>query len=74
MKPVALTLLALALTGCSMAPTYERPAAPVPAAYDTPAQSGQAEMPQDWKDYFNDPALQGRPVRRSRRSVHRGCW
>ena len=36
MKPVALTLLALALTGCSMAPTYERPAAPVPAAYDTP--------------------------------------
>ena len=57
MKPVALTLLALALTGCSMAPTYERPAAPVPAAYDTPTQSGQAEMPQDWKDYFNDPAL-----------------
>ena len=57
MKPVALTLLVLALTGCSMAPTYERPAAPVPAAYDTPTQSGQAEMPQDWKDYFNDPAL-----------------
>ena len=23
----------------------------------TPTQSGQAEMPQDWKDYFNDPAL-----------------
>ena len=23
----------------------------------TPPQSGQAEMPQDWKDYFNDPAL-----------------
>ena len=56
MKPVALTLLALALTGCSMAPTMSA-AAPVPAAYDTPAQSGQAEMPQDWKDYFNDPAL-----------------
>ena len=28
MKPVALTLLALALTGCSMAPTYERPPRP----------------------------------------------
>ena len=37
MKPVALTLLALALTGCSMAPTYERPAAPVPAAYTPPS-------------------------------------
>ena len=56
MKPVALTLLALALTGCSMAPTYERPPRPCRPPM-TPPQSGQAEMPQDWKDYFNDPAL-----------------
>lgn len=58
MKPVAMTLLALALSGCSLAPTYERPAAPVPAQYDTPAQAGQAAAPQDWRAYFNDPALQ----------------
>ena len=58
MKPVAMTLLALALSGCSLAPTHERPAAPVPAQYDTPAQPGQAAAPQDWRAYFNDPALQ----------------
>ncbi|MCV6901859.1 MAG: multidrug efflux RND transporter outer membrane subunit OprZ, partial [Achromobacter xylosoxidans] len=58
MKPVAMTLLALALSGCSLAPTYERPAAPVPARYDTPALAGQAAAPQDWRAYFNDPALQ----------------
>ena len=58
MKAMAMTLLALALAGCSLAPKYERPAAPVPQAYDTPAADGQAAMPQDWRDYFNDPALQ----------------
>ncbi|MGB3436806.1 multidrug efflux RND transporter outer membrane subunit OprZ [Achromobacter sp.] len=58
MKAMAMTLLALALAGCSLAPTYERPAAPVPGAYDTPATDGQAAMPQDWRDYFYDPALQ----------------
>ena len=58
MKSMAMTLLALALSGCSLAPTYERPAAPVPAQYDTPAQTGQAAPPQDWRAYFNDPALQ----------------
>ncbi|HEY9273891.1 TolC family protein, partial [Achromobacter sp.] len=58
MKAMAMTLLALALAGCSLAPTYERPAAPVPGAYDTPAADGQAAMPQDWRDYFYDPALQ----------------
>ena len=52
MKPVAMTLLALALSGCSLAPTYERPAAPVPARYDTPAQAGQATAPQDWRGWY----------------------
>ena len=56
MKPVALTLLALALTGCSMAPTYERPPRPCRPPM-TPHPVRPAEMPQDWKDYFNDPAL-----------------
>lgn len=58
MKAMAMTLLALALAGCSLAPAYERPAAPVPAAYGTPPADGQAAMPQDWRGYFNDPALQ----------------
>lgn len=58
MKTMAMTLLAAALAGCSLAPVHERPAAPIPEAYDTPAQDGQAEMPQDWRVYFNDPALQ----------------
>ena len=57
----ALALLAAAaLTGCmQMAPTYERPAAPVPAAFtDAPAGAGAtaaAELP--WRDYFTDDTL-----------------
>ncbi len=58
MKVVAMPLLALALAGCSLAPTYERPAAPVPAAYGVPPANGQVAPPQDWRAYFNDPALQ----------------
>lgn len=58
MKVVAMPLLALALAGCSLAPTYERPAAPVPAAYGVPPADGQVAPPQDWRAYFNDPALQ----------------
>ena len=58
MKAMATPLLALALAGCSLAPVYERPAAPVPDAYGAPAADGQAAMPQDWRAYFNDPALQ----------------
>ncbi|MGU7769233.1 efflux transporter outer membrane subunit [Burkholderia sp. MR1-5-21] len=56
----------LALTGCSLAPRYERPAAPVPATYGTtagttggaPAQSSSAALLGDWRAYFTDPALQ----------------
>lgn len=58
MKTAAISLLTLALAGCSLAPAYERPAAPIPTAYDTPAENGQAAMPQDWRAYFGDPALQ----------------
>lgn len=45
MKPVAMIPLALALAGCSLAPTHERTAAPVPAQYDTPAQPGWLPRP-----------------------------
>jgi outer membrane protein, multidrug efflux system len=51
------------LAGCSLAPAYTRPEAPVPAAW--PASSGQqAEKPKEaaadvpWKDFFVDERLQ----------------
>lgn len=53
-------LLALLLTGCSLAPPYERPAAPVAATL--PDSEGSALLPAgaertDWKHFFADPAL-----------------
>ena len=52
---------ALTLAGCNMAPTYVRPAAPVPAALPTgeayaPAQAGTAGLP--WTQLVNDVKLQ----------------
>lgn len=60
------TLTALAasatLAGCSMMPTYERPAAPVPTLWpdamtgaDTSTSGATADLA--WQDYFADPAL-----------------
>jgi outer membrane protein, multidrug efflux system len=59
---VSLFAAAVLLAGCSMAPTYERPAAPVPQYFpNNPAQiAGQpitAEIA--WQDYFTDPRLVG---------------
>ncbi|QNP58178.1 efflux transporter outer membrane subunit [Paenacidovorax monticola] len=52
---------ALLMAGCSFIPTYERPQAPVPAAYATagtaPADAAPAAAV-DWKDYFTDARLQ----------------
>lgn len=55
LAPVAL----LALTGCSMMPAYERPAAPVAAQWPgTAATSATAAATRpEWRDYFSDPAL-----------------
>ncbi|VVD90571.1 efflux transporter outer membrane subunit [Pandoraea cepalis] len=58
-------LLAL-VGGCTLAPTYERPAAPVPTTYEaapsgTGARLALAEplaADADWADVFTDPALQ----------------
>jgi len=59
--PKHLTLIALAaaaaLSGCSLIPNYERPAAPVPAAYTQPAAAGE-NTAIAWRDYFTDPRLQ----------------
>lgn len=59
--PKHLSLIALAaaavLSGCSLIPNYERPAAPVPAAYTQAATEG-ASSAIAWRDYFTDPRLQ----------------
>ncbi|MFS2004213.1 efflux transporter outer membrane subunit [Duganella sp. CT11-25] len=60
------------LSACSMAPTYERPAAPVAAAFPADSAGAAARtsvalpLPADarsavdtgWRDYFSDPRLQ----------------
>lgn len=55
-------LTTLALAGCSLAPHYERPAAPIPALYpDAPAgatsQSAAAAADLGWREFFRDPRL-----------------
>ncbi|HMM54792.1 MAG TPA: efflux transporter outer membrane subunit [Candidatus Desulfobacillus sp.] len=52
--------LALALSGCSLAPDFLRPAAPVPAAWPTQtADSAEAKpLPEDWREFFTDARLQ----------------
>jgi len=54
--------LALALAGCTtMIPAYERPAAPVAAAYPgataAPAPAGAAASDIEWQSYFGDARL-----------------
>lgn len=64
--PLSLALAA-ALAGCSLAPTYERPAAPVDSSYPTgeaythaqqgtPVQGAAADV--GWREFFQDPLLQ----------------
>lgn len=60
--PVA-AAAALLLAGCSLIPTYERPAAPVAAQYTradaTAAAAGSpAAAQRPWQDYFQDARLQ----------------
>ncbi|HWK61153.1 MAG TPA: TolC family protein, partial [Eoetvoesiella sp.] len=64
-RSTALSLaVMLALAGCSLAPRYERPAAPVPAQYpDLPSQDaakaagGVATADLGWREFFRDPRL-----------------
>jgi multidrug efflux system outer membrane protein len=70
---LALSLLGAALlSACSMAPTYQRPEAPVAAAFPTDsagaasrtsvalplAADAKPAVDTGWRDYFNDPRLQ----------------
>lgn len=71
MIPTMKTLLSLslagALAGCSLAPKYERPEAPIDAAYPSGPAYGAAAQPAagqvaaadvGWRDFFRDPLLQ----------------
>ena len=52
--------VAMALGGCSLIPTYERPAAPVPSTYPSaPAAAANATAAADigWRDLFTDDRL-----------------
>ncbi|MDQ1255820.1 MAG: outer membrane protein multidrug efflux system, partial [Candidatus Hydrogenedentes bacterium] len=60
MKPTAL-LLALLLSGCTLAPRYERPGDLTPEAFrgaESVAPSGPSFGELDWWQVFNDEALQ----------------
>ncbi|HEX5364103.1 MAG TPA: efflux transporter outer membrane subunit [Gallionella sp.] len=58
---LALAALTLALAGCSLAPAYQRPAAPLPSAWPDQARALPGERlahADGWQDYFSDPRLQ----------------
>ncbi len=62
MRRIAAALAATALAGCSLAPPYQRPAAPVPPAfpqgraYPAPAEGGLPSV--SYRDLFRDARLQ----------------
>lgn len=58
-RSASVALLAL-LGGCSLTPDYERPAAPVPAAWpdSVKLKLSTGITITDWRDYFPDPRLQ----------------
>ncbi|UVM18698.1 efflux transporter outer membrane subunit [Pseudomonas sp. B21-023] len=61
MRQITLPLLALVLTGCSLAPDYQRPPSPSAEQYPTgPAYRGgppTTALPRDWQGVFRDPVL-----------------
>ncbi|AYH44807.1 AdeC/AdeK/OprM family multidrug efflux complex outer membrane factor [Azoarcus sp. DN11] len=57
LRTLAVAMAATLLGACSLIPAYERPAAPVPAAFpDAPATAGAPDAPA-WRDYFADGRL-----------------
>lgn len=65
MKPllVSATVASCLLVGCSMTPTYHRPAMPVPGSYPdrgtaTAAANPAPLAPVNWHHFFRDPVLQ----------------
>lgn len=50
-------LLALAISGCSLQPPYERPAMPVSSQWDLAGSNGVNGADMNWQQFFSDPAL-----------------
>ncbi len=60
-RTVSVVLLAAALAGCSMTPEYQRPEAPVAAAWPQDVKLKlSSELPRSdrWQDYFAEPRMQ----------------
>ncbi len=58
MKRTALAVALLtALSGCSLIPNYQQPAAPVAEQWNDVQAQQNAELP-DWRTFFQDPTLQ----------------
>ena len=56
---MSLAIALACLAGCSMAPTYERPAAPVAANWQAGGAEGRAAADIGWQAYFADAQLRG---------------
>ena len=56
LRPALLTL-AIALGGCSLAPTYERPEAPVAASWQEADANGASAQALDWQTFIVDADL-----------------
>src|SRR5476651_960882 len=60
---LSVAVAAFVLSGCSLIPDYQRPAAPVAAQYPqtpayAPALSGPMAADLGWRELFRDPTLQ----------------
>lgn len=61
MRRAALSLMVIALAGCSFAPSYERPAAPIPGTWSAPASPGAATATAlQWENFVTDERLRTR--------------
>src|SRR5258708_16399266 len=62
----AISTLALLLSGCMVGPNYHKPSAPVPPAFQEPAEPAptgpNAIAYSDWWKVFHDPTLDGLEV------------
>ncbi|WP_174284841.1 efflux transporter outer membrane subunit [Sphingomonas bacterium] len=56
-RPRRVSLLVLALTGCTVGPNYTKPETGVPAAYAGPVAPGSTVDPSTWWTAFGDPQL-----------------
>ncbi len=56
-KTLLATALGLALTGCAVGPTYERPEVPIPAQWQVDIQTANDLANTTWWEQFRDPVL-----------------